>query len=127
MSTPEQRYVARNKSTPEKKEKFLKMRRETLKRYRQKNRDIILRHVIKSGGCIDCSFNDIRALELDHIKGEKKGSTMAMVSMGEKTLIEELNKCVVRCTNCHRKRTVSESNSFKHRFMMEKGLLDAYI
>jgi hypothetical protein len=55
------------------------------------------------GGCIDCGFTDIRALQFDHVRGEKLGSISQMVRQGtsDALLRAEIAKCDVRCANCH--------------------------
>jgi hypothetical protein len=55
--------------------------------------------------CVDCGESDIDVLEFDHVRGIKKGRICQMkhrVSL--ETLQEEIEKCDIRCANCHRKR-----------------------
>lgn len=55
-------------------------------------------------GCIDCGYNkNPRALEFDHVKGEKLETVGKLVADNRswKTIQEEIEKCVVRCRNCH--------------------------
>ncbi len=58
-------------------------------------------------GCADCGYDaDPVALEFDHLPGaEKVNKVSAMVNMRLDTLIEEMEKCDVVCSNCHRIRT----------------------
>ena len=47
-------------------------------------------------------------LELDHVSGEKSSAITNMVRGGAyrwDTIAAEIEKCVVRCANCHRRRT----------------------
>ncbi len=56
-------------------------------------------------GCIDCGYSSHpAALEFDHVKGTKKGNVSRFAGNGSswKCLICEIEKCVVRCANCHR-------------------------
>jgi hypothetical protein len=55
-------------------------------------------------GCVDCGFIDSRALDLDHVRGKKKLRITNMVNWGWSilTIVKELEKCAVRCANCHR-------------------------
>lgn len=59
---------------------------------------------------VNCDFSDPRALEFDHRIPETKTIEISRVlSLGwswEKTL-QEIEKCDVRCANCHRTRTGS--------------------
>ena len=58
-------------------------------------------------GCIDCGEKHPACLDFDHISGEKQGNIadLAHDGVSEFLLTEEIKKCVVRCSNCHRKRT----------------------
>ena len=55
-------------------------------------------------GCIDCGENNPVVLDFDHVRGEKFRcvSDMARQSYGLKTIQAEIEKCEVRCANCHR-------------------------
>lgn len=58
-------------------------------------------------GCFDCGYNKHSiALDFDHI-GDKKLAISAMVSRGWalESILQEINKCEVRCANCHRIKT----------------------
>lgn len=56
--------------------------------------------------CVDCGERDIVVLEFDHI-GEKLGdvSTLANGGRSWERIKAEIEKCEVRCANCHRKKT----------------------
>jgi hypothetical protein len=80
------------------------------------------RNVLKlyfANGCADCGINDARVLEFDHVKGIKKnvknqrGAGVGyMVRNGYKwsTIKREIEKCEVRCRNCHQIKTAREIN-----------------
>jgi len=56
-------------------------------------------------GCIDCGYNtDPAALEFDHVRGEKRAPVSIMIRRHhpQALILEELEKCDVRCANCHR-------------------------
>jgi hypothetical protein len=61
--------------------------------------------------CVDCGESDIRVLDFDH-KGDKRTevSSLMRYGYGWDVVFEEIKKCVVRCANCHRKRTASQFN-----------------
>lgn len=73
----------------------------------------IIRNHLNKNPCIDCGNDDIRVLEFDHVRGKKKYNISRMISGGhsEKTLLEEIEKCEVRCANCHRIATLTRSNN----------------
>lgn len=58
--------------------------------------------------CRDCGEGDPVVLEFDHVRGEKSSAITNMVRGGAyrwDTIATEISKCVVRCANCHRRRT----------------------
>lgn len=54
-------------------------------------------------GCIDCGYNaSPEALHFDHRDPDtKSGNLSNMVGFSNERLLEEVNKCDVRCANCH--------------------------
>ncbi len=72
-------------------------------------RDEIRRHIIEylqANPCVDCGLTDIVVLEFDH-QGNKMGdiSSYAMGGRNWEVVKAEIDKCQVRCANCHRLRT----------------------
>lgn len=57
--------------------------------------------------CVDCGQSDIVVLEFDHVRGIKcdNVSTGANESWSLRKLQTEINKCEIRCANCHRRVT----------------------
>jgi hypothetical protein len=58
-------------------------------------------------GCIDCGYNDDpRALDFDHRDPSLKVRGVAMMlTFSWAKIVAELDKCDVRCANCHRIKT----------------------
>tara|TARA_R110000822_G_scaffold56438_2_gene142609 strand:+ start:1066 stop:1485 length:420 start_codon:yes stop_codon:yes gene_type:complete len=54
--------------------------------------------------CVDCGNDNDIVLEFDHVRGEKRGnvSDMSHQSFSIETIQLEIEKCEVRCANCHR-------------------------
>ena len=53
-------------------------------------------------GCVDCGYrDDPRALQFDHVRGVKMKSVSAMITCSLEHLIAEIEKCEIRCSNCH--------------------------
>lgn len=50
---------------------------------------------------VDCGNSDIRVLEFDHIKGTKE-FTVGSSNVTLERLEIEINKCEIRCANCHK-------------------------
>lgn len=66
--------------------------------------------------CIDCGQSDIRVLEFDHVRGNKSNNIAWMVGKGSSwsTIETEIEKCEVRCANCHRIKECGKSRSWRH-------------
>jgi hypothetical protein len=67
------------------------------------------------GKCIDCGYNRcLQALEFDHIDPSQKEFTISgrHCFSWEKVKLE-LDKCVLRCANCHRERHANERKILK--------------
>lgn len=62
--------------------------------------------------CVDCGESDPIVLEFDHIQDDKEYNLSQLVAHGFaiKTIEKELIKCVVRCANCHRRKTSKQFN-----------------
>ena len=58
--------------------------------------------------CVDCGESDIEVLEFDHVEplnNFKAPRVGALVERSIKKIQEEIDKCEVRCANCHTRRT----------------------
>lgn len=77
-------------------------------RYRQRNRERVCEY-LESHPCVDCGESDIRVLEFDHI-GTKSENISRLIAIGAawSTLVVEIAECVIRCANCHRRRTARQ-------------------
>ena len=63
--------------------------------------------------CVDCGESDPIVLTFDHVRGEKRYevSTMVREGMLPETIAAEIEKCEVRCFNCHAIRTHKQMRS----------------
>lgn len=71
--------------------------------------------------CVDCGESDVRVLEFDHRDPQLKLACIARMFTGGWTwqaMLGEIEKCDVRCANCHRVRTSLEQNWWKHRLQL---------
>jgi len=67
--------------------------------------------------CVDCGESDIIVLEFDHrgkIPKFKAVSSLIRLRYPLDKIKEEINKCEVRCANCHRKKTAKDFKWFKN-------------
>ncbi len=68
--------------------------------------------------CVDCGETDFIILDFDHRIGEKKKNGIsALVTAGYcwDTVKKEIDKCDVRCANCHRKKTAVDFKWYKNK------------
>jgi hypothetical protein len=71
---------------------------------------------LEDNHCIDCGESDIVVLELDHIDPDTKDKAIADLmknSFSWERIKAEIDKCVVRCANCHRRKTAKQFNWYK--------------
>jgi hypothetical protein len=74
--------------------------------YKVRNRETLLAHLLEHP-CLDCGESDPTVLDFDHVRGVKSDdvSVLAALPAGRRRLRAEIDKCEVRCVNCHRRRT----------------------
>lgn len=67
---------------------------------------------LKDHPCVDCEVEDPVILEFDHVSGCKHKTVSEMIKKAYawKTVKKEIEKCEVRCANCHRLKTAKERN-----------------
>jgi hypothetical protein len=82
-----------------------KQRRINNNKERKRKNNIFICTFLNTHPCIDCGEKDIKVLTFDHIKGKKKDNIASLMSYSIKIIKKEINKCVVRCYNCHVKKT----------------------
>lgn len=93
---------------------------ETKKRSRDKSKEFVL-DFLETQKCIDCGSDDLRVLEFDHFENKKCGvSLMTMKGYSIETVKKEIEKCIVRCRNCHVIKTHKERDSLRHRRWLSK-------
>lgn len=80
--------------------------------YRDRNRIFVLDYLL-AHPCVDCGEQDPIVLDFDHVRGVKRAGVSVLVNMATaslETLKTEIDKCEVRCANCHRRRTAKQFN-----------------
>ncbi len=66
---------------------------------------------LERSGCCDCNTRDPRVLDFDHRERTAKDFHISQALNGSYTLARvqvEVEKCDVRCANCHRLRTAEQ-------------------
>lgn len=74
--------------------------------------------------CVDCGETDVVLLEFDHVNGDKDKSISQMRLASLVTIQKEIEKCEVRCRNCHKKRHSIENNTLFWQLTKNDGLFD---
>jgi hypothetical protein len=79
---------------------------------RKRNYDFV-KEYLQTHPCVDCNETDIVVLEFDH-KGDKDKAVSSIINnCSLERLIKEIEKCEVRCANCHRRKTAKDFNYYK--------------
>lgn len=67
---------------------------------------------LTSHPCVDCGETDVRVLEFDHRDPIEKSFTISDTSVYRslEVIRKEIDKCDVRCANCHRIKTIQSYN-----------------
>lgn len=103
-----QHYYRNRAAICERVNRRAKQRREELM---QKIWDYLLDHP-----CTDCPEADPIVLEFDHVRGEKSANISQLVAVlaSWETIAAEIEKCEVRCCNCHRRQTIKRLGGYKY-------------
>lgn len=67
-----------------------------------------LREYLSDKSCIDCGIEDPIVLDFDHREPEEKYKNVARMLSGHYSwnrILVEIQKCDLRCANCHRRKT----------------------
>lgn len=104
------------------KEKYNSSARLNMPKYRERNQRMIVEY-LQEKKCVDCGENDIRVLDFDHVDPNNKRDSISRLtnSCSWNTILDEINKCEVRCANCHRKKTADQFGIYKARFLATMG------
>jgi hypothetical protein len=83
-------------------------RAEHAREYRVRNQHFIAR-ILTGAFCIDCGEDDPIVLEFDHVMSTKRYNVSSMTYRGVSvaSIVAEIAKCVIRCANCHRRKTAT--------------------
>lgn len=82
--------------------------------------DIARKYVVEylnSHPCVDCGESDIVVLQFDHVNGDKRNNISGLFarSCSLRLLKSEIEKCEIRCANCHVRRTSKQFGFWKER------------
>jgi hypothetical protein len=78
-------------------------------------------NLLKSSSCIDCGETNPITLQFDHVRGKKKYDISSLLARRHankmKLLLAEIDKCEIRCANCHSIKTAKERNYWILRYL----------
>ena len=96
--------------------KTINKRKQYNKKKLIERKQLIYNILIISGGCIDCGLKDPECLEFDHKDRDDKIMNIARAKQSSSTekLLKEIDKCEIRCANCHRIKHAEELGYYKH-------------
>lgn len=68
---------------------------------------------LRSHPCVDCGETDMRVLQFDHLDPSAKTKEVSRLVLWAtwRRAAREIEKCAVRCGNCHRRRTLRQRRS----------------
>jgi len=78
--------------------------------YRQETHRKIFEY-LSAHPCLDCGESDPIVLDFDHIESTTKVAAISEMISGLKSwmlISQEIQKCEVRCANCHRRKTAKQ-------------------
>jgi len=86
----------------------------------ERNRRFVVAYLLVHP-CVDCGEPDPLVLDFDHRDPEKKIMTVSLLvsRVRKERLIEEIEKCDVRCANCHRRKTAKQLRHVRYRILQE--------
>ena len=80
------------------------------KRHRVKVRETLLEYLLERE-CVDCGEKDPIVLDFDHKDPETKFKGIHRMLAGHyswDSLLKEIEKCEIRCANCHRRKSYTQ-------------------
>lgn len=89
------------------KEYYLKKAFERNKRIRKEIRSYVWTY-LSTHPCVDCSENDPVVLEFDHLSDKISDISAMYRNYTLEKVKKEIEKCQIRCANCHRRKTAKE-------------------
>ncbi len=87
---------------------------EAQKRHRVKVRGQVL-EFLSSKKCVDCGEDDPIVLDFDHTGLKEKFKDVSKMLSGHYSwlsVLKEIEKCEIRCANCHRRKTYKQFKFF---------------
>jgi hypothetical protein len=66
-----------------------------------------IRDLKEKSPCLDCKeYYPYYVMDFDHVRGKKQANVMELIpTLSKKRIDQEIAKCEIVCSNCHRVRT----------------------
>lgn len=90
------------------------------KKRQDKNRLWVCEY-LESHPCVDCGATDIRVLEFDHQRDKITNISMMVDIHSLLSIQKEIDKCEVRCANCHRIKTALSTDNYKVKYLDKRS------
>lgn len=98
--------------------KHVRQNRVSIRNQQKKRYEYVAK--LKNNPCADCGNTyPTPAMDFDHVRGTKVRGISQAVIYGWKPLYEEIAKCELVCSNCHRVRTHSRNTYYGKRRVLE--------
>ncbi len=94
---------------------FLRRSQRYNERKRNESRRLVFEY-LKAHPCVDCGEADVTVLDFDHQRDKQYTISQLIISNKQSDqILHEIEKCDVRCANCHRRKTAEKFgwNKFK--------------
>lgn len=87
--------------------------RKAAKERAKKHHELIYNYLLDNP-CVDCGEKDPLVLQFDHVRGEKKFDiSYGIAARSLEKLVAEIEKCDIRCANCHQRKTAKQRKYYK--------------
>lgn len=95
--------------------------RDAAKRTQIRREEYIFEYLL-SHSCVDCGENNPVVLEFDHKDSKLKTDTICDLVRSKSfiKLQQEIEKCEIRCANCHRIKTAKQFNYYTYRIQKQR-------
>lgn len=75
---------------------------------------LLILDFFRSHPCVDCGEGDPVVLDFDHVRGTKSANISCLLGKSSsRAILAEIEKCDVRCANCHRRKTAKERGYYR--------------
>ena len=96
---------------------------EKARRFKRQRKRAAMKELLAYFGshpCVDCGETDPVVLQFDHVRGVKSAAVGTMFAEGKswETISAEIEKCDVRCANCHWRKTAAQFGWYS--YMLEE-------